>query len=219
MCSQFELVCLSEAITESFPELAFAKNFEISQRFLPATAGPVIVAQDHQLKLVKMKFSMVPSWSKEPKVKFATHNARIESVEEKPTWKSVFLNQHCVVMMTGFFESVYTGPLAGHVIQFKQAQGKTLFAAGVFDFWNNDPDSSKHFFSFSILTEEPTPFILENGHDRSPIFLDEKYVKDWCSLKSNSYAETKRKLADWSLKPDLKVEVERPLKAGWEKRI
>lgn len=219
MCSQFELVCASEAINESFPELAFAKKFKISQRFLPSTEGAVFVAPGNQLKFVKMKFSMVPSWAKEPKVKFATHNARIESVEEKPTWKSVFLNQHCVVPMTGFFESVYTGSLAGHIIQFKESSDRLLYAAGVFDFWNNDPDPSKHFFSFSILTEEPTPFILNHGHDRCPIFLDEKYVKDWCALKSTSYLETKQKLAEWSLKPDLKVEVERSLKSGWEKRI
>jgi len=219
MCSQYELVSLSDAITESFPELIFAKNFKIAQRFLPSTQTPVLVADGEQLKLVKMKFSLVPSWSKDPKVKFATHNARIEGIEEKPTRKGPFLTQHCVVPMSGFFESVYTGPHAGNVIQFKEASGDLLFAAGLFDFWHNDSDSSQHFFSFTILTEEPTLFILENGHDRSPIFLDKSHVKDWCALKSNSFSETKAELARWSIKTHLRLETERPLKAGWEKRI
>jgi len=219
MCSQYTLKFRSEDLRQLLPEIKLSQEFSISEKALPSKEAPVIVFGHELLKLVKMKFSMVPSWSKEPKVKFATHNARIESVEEKPTWKSVILNQHCVVPMSGFCESVYAGRLAGNIVEFKQDSDRLLFAAGVFDFWNNDPDPSKHFFSFSILTEEPTAFILENGHDRSPIFLDEKHVKDWCSLKSNNYTEIKRKLADWSLKPELKVEVDRPLKAGWEKRI
>ncbi len=218
MCSQYTLNVRSEDLRKNFTDIQLAQDFLISDRMLPSKDSAVIVFGQDKLKLVKMKFSMIPSWSREPKVKFATHNARIESVEEKPTWRSVFLNQHCAVPMSGFFESVYEGPLAGNVIQFKQKDDSPLYAAGVFDFWKNDPDPLKHFFSFSILTEEPTPFILHQGHDRSPVFLNVNYVKDWCALKSTSYVDTKRNLANWSLKPDLKVEVERPLKAGWENR-
>lgn len=219
MCSQYVVSLRSEVIKEKFQDLKISQDFSINEKILPSKEAPCFVVSQQELKLVKMKFSMVPAWSQEPKVKFATHNARIETVEQKPTWKSVFLNQHCVIPMAGFFESVYTGPKAGHVIQFKDVAEQPLYAAGVFDFWKNDPDPNKHFFSFSILTEEPTSFIVENGHDRSPIFLNEKFVKEWCALKSMNSAETKQNLAQWSYKPELKVEIERPLKPGWEKRI
>jgi putative SOS response-associated peptidase YedK len=218
MCSQFELLSLSQTFHETFPELSFKKDFEIVQRSLPSMESAVLVVDQGCLKLVKMRFSLVPSWSKESKVKFATHNARIESVQEKPTWKKPFLSQHCAVPLTGFFESAYTGPLAGNIIQFKNESDELLFAAGVFDHWGNDPDPKNHFFSFSILTEEPTPFILSNGHDRTPIFLKRAHVKDWCSFHSNDFDETKKQLAEWSMKPPLKVLPERALKAGWEKR-
>ena len=218
MCSQYEVQLDTDQLKTELPELVLTGSMKSVERLLPSKMAPVIVLQDQQLRLVKMKFSLVPSWSKEPKVKFATHNARIESVHEKPTWKKPFLQQHCVVPLTGFFESVYEGPHQGHIIEFKQTSENYMYAAGIFDHWHADPDSTKHFFSYSILTEEPTKFILENGHDRTPIFLNPKNVKDWCSLQSNSFDEVKNKLTPWIQRPNLKTLIERPLKAGWEKR-
>ena len=92
MCSQYTLKFRSEDLRQLLPEIKLSQEFSIPEKALPSKEAPVIVFGHELLKLVKMKFSMVPSWSKEPKVKFATHNARIESVEECATWKSVILN-------------------------------------------------------------------------------------------------------------------------------
>lgn len=190
----------------------------IDERFLPYKPAPAIVKLDNQdiLKLAKMSFSLVPSWSKEPKVKFATHNARIETVIEKPTWRGPFEKFHCLVPITSFYESAYEGPLAGNILEFTEAQDELLFAAGIFDIWS-DPNSDKKLYSFSILTTEPTKFILDHGHDRSPLFLDFEKAKQWLSLKKDSLKMVEFLLEN-NQKPDLKVQVDRPLKAGWEKR-
>ncbi len=125
-----------------------------------------------------MSYSLVPSWSKEPKLKFATHNARIETITDKPTWKTPFQRQHCIVPLTSFFEFVYEGPLAGHMIEFKESSHSLLFAAGLFDHWtaptphqNNTTQNQNSFFSFTIITTTPSKFILDHGHDRSPLFF------------------------------------------------
>lgn len=183
--------------------------------FLPYQKAPVIVSENQntpeiKYKITSMGFSLVPSWSKEAKVKFATHNARIESVLEKPTWKTPFLKQHCVIPISNFYESVYEGPLQGNVISFHKPHHELLFAAGLFDRWNES-------FSFSILTTEPTPFILEHGHDRCPIFLKLDQAKEWLSLKDDG-AKMQSFLLNEFEKPELDVSVHRPLKAGWEKR-
>jgi putative SOS response-associated peptidase YedK len=220
MCSQYEISIPSSSLRNyvSFP--AGQEDLVIQERLLPYQLAPVIVLQNDQLKLTKMQFSLVPHWSKEPKVKFATHNARIETVQEKPTWKKPFLSQHCVIPLTQFFESVYEGPHAGHIIRFVEENNALMFAMGLFDFWENPnpQDGLKNFFSFSILTTEPSQFILENGHDRSPIFMDPKFMKEWCQLKSTSFDEVKKKVQEFAISPALKVSKERALKAGWEKR-
>ncbi|MFZ3229015.1 MAG: SOS response-associated peptidase family protein [Pseudobdellovibrio sp.] len=216
MCAQFTLKIKANELSIKYgikiPELLI----DINEIFRPYKNSPVIV-NDSGLKLVSMNFSLVPHWSKEPKVKFATHNARIETIIEKPTWKIPFIRHHCFVPLTGFYESVYEGPAAGHIIQFSRPQKELLFAAAIFDVWKSPDGNSKSLFSFSILTSEPTKFILDHGHDRSPIFLSFEDAKSW-AVMSDEPKRLVQFLLDQNQKPNLTVQIDRPLKAGWEKR-
>ncbi len=72
-------------------------------RIAPGRLAPVIIQNEAKL----MRFSLIPSWSKEPKVKFATHNARIETVLEKPTWRKPFEKKHCLIPIDYFIEPIY----------------------------------------------------------------------------------------------------------------
>lgn len=216
MCAQFTLKIKATDLSLKYG-IKLPENLEdIDERFLPYKTAPVIVEQNEVQKLVAMQFSLVPSWSKDSKVKFATHNARIETVTEKPTWKIPFDRFHCIIPMTSFYESAYEGPEAGHIIEFSQSQDELLFAAGIFDVWS-DTKENKNLFSFSILTTEPDQFIIEHGHDRTPIFLKYSDAKVWLTLKDQPQKMIEF-LKDKNLKPELKVKIDRPLKAGWEKR-
>lgn len=215
MCAQFSLQIAAEELRNL--GIAVSPSLEaIDERFLPYTKIPVIVQTPQGPKLTPMNFSLVPAWSKEPKVKFATHNARIETVTEKPAWREPFLNKHCLIPITNFFESVYEGPHAGHIISFGGETTPTLFAAGLFDVWVN-PETKEPLFSCAILTTEPSPFILENGHDRTPIFLNLEDGKAWLTLRT-SEKEMVDFLLTKNIYPDLQVTRDRPLKSGWEKR-
>jgi putative SOS response-associated peptidase YedK len=178
-----------------------------------------VVLQNTKRKVTPMKFSLVPHWSAEPKVKFATHNARIETISEKPAWKVPFQSRHCLVPLSGFYESVYEGPLAGNVIQFKPKQGELLWAAGIFDFWQKPAAHDSGFFSFAILTREPSAFILDHGHDRTPIFVKSPPESGWLTNVNKNPGDIARDLIAEAYHPELIVEVDRPLKPGWEKRI
>ncbi len=216
MCSQYALKVEAKTLSEKYNVQIPALLSAIDERFLPYKTAPVIVRTNGFEKLTPMSFSLVPSWSKEPKVKFATHNARIETITEKPTWKIPFKKQHCVVPMTRFFESVYEGPLAGHIIEFSKANEDLLFAAGIFDRWN-DTEKKGSLFSFSILTADPSPFIQSYGHDRCPIFLSYADAVEWLQINTDEKVMIQF-LMDKKLTPELEVKADRPLKAGWEKR-
>lgn len=218
MCSQYSLSARAEQL-EKFGINVGNATGEISQRYLPYTKVPVVVNTPQGIKLTAMNFSLVPSWSKKPKVKFATHNARIETVTEKPAWRDPFMTKHCLIPMSNFYESVYEGPHAGHIISFGKEDGaetSILFAAGLFDVWI-DSESKNQLFSCSILTTEPSPFILENGHDRSPIFLNFDQGKEWLTLRAPQKEMVDFLLAK-NVNPNLSVTRDRPLKPGWEKR-
>jgi putative SOS response-associated peptidase YedK len=218
MCSRYQLSFRKEDFSD-FPTLTIPnEDPQLSGDFLPYRKAPVIVrSKGGPFVFVPMSFSLVPAWSREPKVKFATHNARLESIGEKPTWKGPLKSQHCLVPMSGFFESAYTGPLAGHIIQFKSPEGKTLFAAGLWDRWQSQ-DQSQNFFSFSIITTTPTKFIEEYGHDRSPLFLSPEAAAAWLTMKDDNPSHPIQFLSSQTLRPPLVAIEERPLKPGWEKR-
>lgn len=219
MCAQFGLKVSANELRDL--GIAVSPSLEgIEERFLPYTKAAVVVSTPQGLKLTAMNFSLVPAWSKEPKVKFATHNARIETVSEKPAWREPFLNKHCLILMSNFYESVYQGPHVGHIISF-QPENKLLFAAGIFDVWTN-PETNEQLFSCSILTTAPSPFILENGHDRTPIFLNFEDGKQWLNLRGSAGGTSEKEMVDFLLSknvyPDLQVSRDRALKSGWEKR-
>ncbi len=215
MCAQFTLKIKANQLSLKYGIKVPENLDEINERFLPYKTAPTVVRdKEKNLKLFPMGFSLVPSWSKDPKVKFATHNARIETVKEKPTWRVPFEKNHCLIPMTSFYESVYEGPKAGHVIEFSPKKEELLFAAGIFDIWKDkEKKDDKSLFTFSILTSEPTQFIMDYGHDRSPIFLKFDDAKEWFNRHGDvDFLMSKNQ------KPELVVEIDRPLKAGWEKR-
>ncbi|MDG0816264.1 SOS response-associated peptidase [Bdellovibrio svalbardensis] len=152
------------------------------QIIFPHTEAPVIVRKEEKSQVQLMNYSLIPSWSKERKPKFATYNARIEEVLAKPSWKDPFKTRHCLVPIKEFYESAYKGRFAGHKISIFNAHQALLTAAGIYDEWY-DQKTGEIVQSFAILTTEPTQEILDAGHDRSPIFLQETACKEWLDGK------------------------------------
>jgi putative SOS response-associated peptidase YedK len=73
-----------------------------------------------------------PSLSKEPKVKFATHKATLDTIEEKATWRGPFKKAHCLVPIQSFLEPIYTGEFSGNIVAFQPRDKKIMLAAGIY---------------------------------------------------------------------------------------
>lgn len=184
---------------------------------VPYTPAPVLLANGDSQVLTSMRYSLVPSWSKEAKVKFATHNARLESIDEKPTWKTVFSERHCLVPLTDFIEPIYEGEYAGNMVAFHNKDGGMLYAAGVWDEWTNK-QTGEVLRTFAIITFDPPPFVAQIGHDRCPVFLNEETGAEWLSNAGEPVPTLKTFLFERNFVPDLQVEISRPMRPGWEKR-
>jgi putative SOS response-associated peptidase YedK len=178
----------------------------------------VLRLRSNELTLSELQFSLLPRWSKEPRVKFATHNARIESVEEKPTWKSSFLKRHLAVPMSRFVEPIHEGSsYAGNMVRFQDPEGHLLWAAGIYDTWC-DRSTGELLESFAVLTRAADPTLAAVGHDRSPVFLAPETLADWLDEKTLSAEGWKELLKQNALEtPVWKVEIDRPLKSHSKK--
>lgn len=92
---------------------------EMQLRVFPHGEFPVIVKTGGEKEIKSMSYSLVPHWSKVRKPKFATYNARVESIKEKPTWRDPLKNKRCVVAINSFFENCHEGTHKGNQVQFK----------------------------------------------------------------------------------------------------
>jgi putative SOS response-associated peptidase YedK len=63
---------------------------------------PIIIDENPQI-ITHYNWGLIPSWSRDAEIKKMTLNARIETIDEKPSFKNS-LNKRCLVISNGFYE-------------------------------------------------------------------------------------------------------------------
>jgi putative SOS response-associated peptidase YedK len=184
MCALFEIKTSSSVLEKKLINFS-GPAFEIDQLVLPYDSTKILTLSDGSLRVVDMSFSLIPSWSKTKKVKFATHNARIETLLEKPTWRVPLESMRSIVAMTSFIEPIYENELAGNMVKFSQINDDLFFVAALYDRWI-DKVSGHALESFAIVTKPPGGYIKSVGHDRSPIFLNSKSSNEWLAPQNKN---------------------------------
>jgi putative SOS response-associated peptidase YedK len=83
-------------ILQDWPtDVALSWNIAPSQT-VPAFTGP---------QGVGMRWGLVPHWSKESTPKYATFNARVESVADKPAFRNAWgKSKRCLIPAQGYYE-------------------------------------------------------------------------------------------------------------------
>jgi putative SOS response-associated peptidase YedK len=120
------------------------------------------------------KGGLVPHWSKESKTRYHTINARIESVAEKPTYRTPYKHRHCLIPADGFYEcKIVDGGKAPHHIRMRD--GGVFALAGLWDCWEGDDESLD---SCSIVVMPANDAIMPL-HERMPAIITPAYYDLW----------------------------------------
>jgi putative SOS response-associated peptidase YedK len=184
MCGRYALSAKINEIIERFSVTTTPQGVQVEPRFnvAPGQANPVIIAGEDARTLTLMQWGLVPSWAKEPKSDYSTINARVETVGEKPTYRTPLRRQRCLVPATGYYEwQAQAGAGRGAAKQpffMRLADGDNeLFAfAGLYDVWRGKDD--QELYSYTILTTEATP-LLAPVHARMPLILPRAAEAQW----------------------------------------
>ncbi len=94
-------------------------------------------------------------------------NARSETVQEKPTFRSSYKERRCIIPATGYYE----WDKDKNKVQFERKDGKIIYMAGI---WKPVDGVDR----FVILTTEANDSVLK-VHDRMPLILDDNEWKKW----------------------------------------
>ncbi len=122
-----------------------------------------------------MRWGIIPSWSREPNSKYATFNARAESVADKPAFRNAWnKSQTCLIPAIGYYEWKGTKgqkqPWFIHV-----ANGEPLVMAGLWEVWQKGDQS---LYSCTIITR-PSHGKLAAVHTRMPLMLEFDQAEQW----------------------------------------
>ena len=134
--------------------------------------------KDSAKRLELAHWSLIPSWSKELKLKYPTFNARSEQLAEKATFKGPLKQQRCVVPVSGFYE--WSGPKSARVPHAIFGPGPILPLAGLYSWWRDPaaPAGEGWVLTATILTRASAG-VMQSIHDRMPVFVSDELLQDW----------------------------------------
>ena len=156
----------------------------------PTQAAPISYASENTLRTTDARWWFVPTWHRgEVKDwKATTFNAKIETAREKPTFRSAWKSNRCIVPATGYYE--WTGEKGKKQPWYITVQQNVpvFFFAGLY---------SERFdgqFTYTILTRDAETEIAQL-HKRMPVILHSEQLMPWL----NSDADDDQVIDDYGL--------------------
>ena len=103
MCGRYTLTADADSIQLAF-NLASIDGHEVPRyNIAPSQQVAVITDRDPQA-LSYIKWGLVPSWAKDPKIGNRMINARSETAAEKPSFRTAFKRRRCLIPADGYYE-------------------------------------------------------------------------------------------------------------------
>lgn len=183
MCFHTEQTKLPLKVESRFKaKIKDLEKFKPSQHFngfdFPQT--PIII-DENPTEILHYNWGLIPSWAKDESIQKMTLNARIETIEDKPSFKNS-INKRCLVIADGFYEWQWHDTKGKNKTKYEIGiKDHELFAfAGLYSQWINQHTGEIR-DTYTIVTTEANPLMAEihNIKKRMPIILKPEDETKW----------------------------------------
>lgn len=177
MCGRYNGV--AESDFQAFG-LTAPKGYRRSFNVAPGSLYPVLFRQS-PLQAERMKWGLIPHWSKTPNVAYSTINARAENLTKSPVFRDAFSHHRCLIPVRGFYEwrKNTDGSKTPFYIYLKS---RTMFSfAGIWDTWNDV--EGKTVKSYAIVTTAANE-AMTTIHARMPVILPRNSEDIWTDIRT-----------------------------------
>jgi putative SOS response-associated peptidase YedK len=166
----------------------FATHEHVNGFTFPKTP---IITNEHPEVIEHYNWGLIPHWAKDDQIKSMTLNARIETLEDKPSFRDV-VSQRCLVIANGFYEWQWLDSKGKNKVKYEIGiDNEELFAfAGLYSHWI-DSHTGIIKNTYTILTTEANPLMAEihNHKKRMPVILHPEDEHRWLnSAPINEFA-------------------------------
>ena len=125
-------------------------------------------------RVAKLRWGLVPAWSKDLKMGARMINARAETVHEKPAFRTALRHRRCVIPVNGWFEwRREDGEKQPYFIRL--AGGGVISLAGLWERWEKGSEPVE---TFTVLTTVASP-PLADLHHRQPAIVEPDDLDGW----------------------------------------
>jgi len=179
---------------------ALTPNFNVA----PTHLIPAVVRHEDEIALAAFSWGLVPSWAKDPAIGARMINARSETVEEKPSFRSAIGKRRCIVPADGWYEWEKLSATKKQPHYFSAADDSLIGFAGLYETWKQ-PDGST-LWSCTILTTDAWPE-LAYVHERMPVIMHADLRDAWLGEGPAPLAEvldlsrTAKQIREWPVNP------------------
>lgn len=175
MCGRYLLTSPKDAMINTFRVSADAF---IPPRYNIAPTQPVLVVRlnaSGRRELAAVEWGLVPEWKKERGDK-PLINARVETVIEKPSFRSSMKRTRCLVPFDGWYEwRSENGRKQPYLI--KPNGGGPMAFAGVWATWHGP--TGEHWLETMTILTGPTRGPMKSLHSRMPLVVPQDQHAAW----------------------------------------
>ena len=199
MCGRYATARNPDDLVEEFGIDRVAVEEQLAPNYNVAPTDPVYAVveridkenkqQPPQRQLRVVRWGLVPSWAKDPKIGSRLINARAETLAEKPAFRKAFASRRCLLPADGYYEwyaddDATDTPKKGAKKQpffIHNRGGGIVPMAGLYEFWRDTdaPEGSDPWlWSCTVITTEAADD-LGRIHDRMPMLVEPQNWDKW----------------------------------------
>ena len=167
MCGRFTLTHTRREVLDHYGIRDAPTPLAPRYNIAPATNIAVVRMGQEGRELRELKWGLVPHWAKEPQTGYSMFNAKAETVDAKPAFRSIFRRRRCLIPADGFYEWKSIGR-SKQPYRFTM-RGEIFSFAGMWDRWQGPDDQVIE--SCSIIVADAND-LVRPVHDRMPVIID-----------------------------------------------
>lgn len=175
MCGRFTLTADQDSFEDRFSLTRFDLGWVPSFNIAPTQEVLAVTNDGSENRPELMRWGLVPSWAKDPKIGNRMINARSETLAEKPSFRTAFKRRRCLIPADGFYEWKREGKAKKPMLITANPGGLFAFA-GLWETWKQPDDS--WLLTCAIITTSANEF-MKSIHDRMPVILPRESEASW----------------------------------------
>ena len=197
MCGRFAFYSPSEATAALF---GVSGSLTVEPRYNIAPTQYLAAIRNDEgqgRELVMLRWGLVPFWAKDPSIGNRMINARVETVAEKPAYRTAYRRRRCLVLADGFYEWHKEGSVkTPYYISLES--GGPFALAGLWEHWQSK-ETDESLQTATLITTAANEF-MATLHHRMPVILVPATADRWMAgddLQADTIAADCPALSAW----------------------